>query len=156
MLLCFILSKEFLGQLIPSLQQSAQSMVKRGDQCNAMLAVSNLYYSLLGNIDKVRECLNKAKRFADFAMTNPHNLFLFVIIMNKLLYYIESSEEDIVNREMMEDLVEIVKNHIQTIKTENAETDFLPGIERYFEETLAIINKRKQLGVKKIYQEMMI
>lgn len=151
-----ILSKEFLGQLIPSLQQSAQSMVKRGDQCNAMLAVSNLYYSLLGNIDKVRECLNKAKRFADFAMTNPHNLFLFVIIMNKLLYYIESSDEDIVNREMMEDLVEIVKNHIQTIKTENAETDFLPGIERYFEETLAIINKRKQLGVKKIYQEMMI
>ena len=150
-----ILSKEFLSQLIPSLQQSAQSMVKRGDQCNAMLSVSHLYYSLLGNTDKVRECLNKAKRFADFAMTNPHNLFLFVIIMNKLLYYIESSDEDIVNKEMMEDLVEIVRNHIQTIKTENAETDFLPGIERYFEETLAIINKRKELGVKKIYQEMM-
>ena len=151
-----ILSKEFLSQLIPSLQQSAQSMVKRGDQCNAMLSVSHLYYSLLGNTDKVRECLNKAKRFADFAMTNPHNLFLFVIIMNKLLYYIENSDEDIVNKDMMEDLVEIVRNHIQTIKTENAETDFLPGIERYFEETLAIINKRKQLGVKKIYQEMMI
>ena len=76
--------------------------------------------------------------------------------MNKLLYYIENSDEDIVNKDMMEDLVEIVRNHIQTIKTENAETDFLPGIERYFEETLAIINKRKQLGVKKIYQEMMI
>lgn len=42
-----ILSKEFLAQLIPSLQQGALSMVKRGDQCNAMLAVSNLYFSLL-------------------------------------------------------------------------------------------------------------
>ena len=30
-----ILSKEFLAQLIPSLQQGAQSMVKRGDQCDA-------------------------------------------------------------------------------------------------------------------------
>lgn len=58
-------------------------------------------------------------------MTNPHNLFLFVIIMNNLLYYIENSEEEVVNKEMMEDLVEIVKNHIQTIKTENTEIDFL-------------------------------
>ena len=58
-------------------------------------------------------------------MTNPHNLFLFVIIMNKLLYFIENSEEEVVNKEMMEDLVEIVKNHIQTIKTENTEIDFL-------------------------------
>ena len=63
-------------------------------------------------------------------MTNPHNLFLFVIIMNKLLYYIENSEEEVVNKEMMEDLVEIVKNHIQTIKTENTEIDFLKEIER--------------------------
>ena len=52
-----ILSKEFLAQLIPSLQQGAQSMVKRGDQCNAMLAVSNLYFSLLGDAGKVREAL---------------------------------------------------------------------------------------------------
>ena len=58
-------------------------------------------------------------------MTNPHNLFLFVIIMNNLLYYIDNSEEEVVNKEMMEDLVEIVKNHIQTIKTENTEIDFL-------------------------------
>ena len=58
-------------------------------------------------------------------MMNPHNLFLFVIIMNKLLYFIENSEEEVVNKEMMEDLVEIVKNHIQTIKTENTEIDFL-------------------------------
>ena len=52
-------------------------------------------------------------------MTNPHNLFLF-----------ENSEEEVVNKEMMEDLVEIVKNHIQTIKTENTEIDFLKEIER--------------------------
>ena len=95
-------------------------------------------------------------RFADFAMTNPHNLFLFVIIMNKLLYYIENSEEEVVNKEMMEDLVEIVKNHIQTIKTENTEIDFLKEIERQFEETIAVINKRKAIGKKKIYQDMMI
>ena len=89
-------------------------------------------------------------------MTNPHNLFLFVIIMNNLLYYIENSEEEVVNTEMMEDLVEIVKNHIQTIKTENTEIDFLKEIERQFEKTIAVINKRKAIGKKKIYQDMMI
>ena len=56
----------------------------------------------------------------------------------------------------MEDLVEIVKNHIQTIKTENTEIDFLKEIERQFEETIAVINKRKAIGKKKIYQDMMI
>ena len=89
-------------------------------------------------------------------MANPHNLFLFVIIMNKLLYYIQNSEEEVVNKEMMEDLVEIVKNHIQTIKTENTEIDFLKEIERQFEKTIAVINKRKAIGKKKTYQDMMI
>ena len=79
-------------------------------QCDARS--EQLVLLFVGRCGKVRECVNKAKRFADFAMTNPHNLFLFVIIMNKLLYYIENSEEEVVNKEMMEDLVEIVKNHI--------------------------------------------
>ena len=151
-----ILQKEFLSQLVTSLQQSAQSMVKRRDQCNAMLSVSNLYYSLLENKPKVVECLNKAKRFADFAMTNPQNLNLFVIIMNKIIYYIEKDDEEIFKAEILEDLIEIVKNHIQTIKTENSGADLLPGIEKYFESTLKIIEDRKKLGIKKIYQEISI
>mgnify|MGYP003415944768 CR=1 FL=1 len=50
----------------------------------------------------------------------------------------------------------IVKNHIQTIKTENSGADLLPGIEKYFESTLKIIEDRKKLGIKKIYQEISI
>lgn len=150
-----ILSKEVLSQIITILQQSAQAMVKRGDQCNAMLSVSNLCYSLLGDHKKVIDCLNKAKRFADFAMTNPRNLNLFVLIMNKILYFIEIEEEEFIQPELVDDIIEIVQNHIQTIKTENNDhEDFLPQIEKYFEGTLDIIRKRREEGKKKIYSEV--
>ena len=81
---------------------------------------------------------------------------LFVIIMNKIIYYIEKDDEEIFKAEILEDLIEIVKNHIQTIKTENSGADLLPGIEKYFESTLKIIEDRKKLGIKKIYQEISI
>lgn len=149
-----ILSKEYLSQIINTLQQSAQSMMKRGDQCNVMLSVSNLYYSLLDDKKKVVDCINKAKRFADFAMTNPHNLNLFVIILNKILYYIEIDEEEFFPVDAIDDVIEIIKNHIQTIKTESTTTDFLDAIESYFNNTLDIIKKRKELGKKKIYSEI--
>lgn len=38
----------------------------------------------------------------------------------------------------------------------STEIDFLKEKERYFEDTIEIINKRKTLGKKKIYQDMMI
>ena len=79
-----------------------------------------------------------------------------VIIMNKIIYYIEKDDDEIFKAEMLEDLIEIVKNHIQTIKTENSGADLLPGIEKYFESTLKIIEDRKKLGIKKIYQEISI
>ena len=82
--------RELLSSFITTMQNLSYSLVKRAEQCNAMLCCSSLYYSLLGNRAKANECLNKAKRFADFAMTNPDNLVLFVIIINKYLFFVES------------------------------------------------------------------
>ena len=139
------LPQEVMTPFITTIQQLSQGLVKRAEQCNAMLCCSTLYYFLLGNRDKVNECMNKAKRFADFAMTNPDNLVLFVIIINKYLFYVESLKEEdcFVKTEAVEDVIEIIRNHIQTIKTESTAQNNLPEIERYFEATLSVIKMRK-------------
>jgi len=151
-----ILSQELINQFVSTIQNLAQNLIKRSDQCNAMLNIAQLYYTLLGDKNKVVECLTKSKRFADFAITNPKMLYLHVTILNKIMYFTEIDDnEDFIKASLYEDVIETVKNYIQTITTENKEQkDFLPPIQAYFDRTLEVINKRKLEGKKKIYSEI--
>ena len=149
---------ELMAPFITTLQQLSQGLVKRAEQCNAMLCCSTLYYHLLGNKEKANECLNKAKRFADFAMTNPDNLVLFVIIINKYLYFVEACKDDdcFIKTESVEDVIEIIRNHIQTIKTENTAQTNLSEIERYFESTMDVIKMRKNEKKHRFYEDLVL
>ena len=149
-----ILSNDTLSQIINSLFNSAQKFSKRVEQCNSMLIISNLYYSLLGDKNKVLDCLKKASRFAKFAMSNPSHLFLYIDILNKILYYIEIDDTDFISLDFIEEVIEDIKNHIETIKMENKNSDFIIPIEEYFNRTIEIMKKRKEEGKKKIYGEM--
>ena len=55
---------------------------------------------------------------------------------------------------IVEDVIETIRNHIQTIKTESTNQSFLPDIERYFESTMEIIKKRKEEKTSKFYDEI--
>ena len=150
-----ILSQENLLQFIQTLQNISQGLIKRNDQCNAMLNIAQLYYTLLGDKNKVIECLTKSKRFADFAITNPKMLILYVIILNKIIYFTEIDESEFIKTEFFEDIIETIKNHIQTISSENKETnDFLPSIQSYFDRTLDTIKTKKNEGKRKVYSEI--
>ena len=149
-----ILSNDTLSQIINSLFNSAQKFSKRVEQCNSILIISNLYYSLLGDKNKVLDCLKKASRFAKFAMSNPSHLFLYIDILNKILYYIEIDDTDFISLDFIEEVIEDIKNHIETIKMENKNSDFIIPIEEYFNRTIEIMKKRKEEGKKKIYGEM--
>lgn len=151
-----ILSKDKMLAFSTSLQQIAQALVKRSDQCNAMLNCSHLLFSdSIKEENKVQDCLNKAKKFADFAMTNPQNLNLFILLLNKYLYYIEKGA-NFVQSENLNDIIELIKNHIQTIKTENTNLAFLADIEKYFDITCDVIKARKSLGQHKIFEEIIL
>ena len=118
---------------------------------------SELYFTL-NNAKKAKECINKAKRFADFSMTNPENLPLFIIIINKYIYFIEATEGDnyFFAKDDIDDTIEVVKNHVSTIRNENTNQGFLPEAEKYFKDTLDIITKRAKLGKKAIYGEIIV
>ena len=149
-----ILSKENIENIIKNIQSSAHSLVKRSDQCNSMIFISQLYFSLLKDYKSVNECLEKAKKFADLSMTNPQNLNLFVIILNKMVYYIENSDEKIIESQFINDINEVIQSHIVTLHNENKFIGFLPEIEDYYKRTVDMIKIRREIGKKGIYSEI--
>ena len=89
-----ILSRDNLVAITSNILQVSQSLLKRSDQCLAMLNCSHLYYkTLVDDSNKVIDCLTRAKKFADYAMTNPKNAILFIKIINKYLFYLEKKRK---------------------------------------------------------------
>jgi len=152
-----ILGKDNLIKMSTSLVNYSTKMVKRSDQCMAILSCCNLYWSneVLRDPHKVLECLNKAKKFAEFAMTNAQNLILLVHILNKYIYFIEKNS-GIITSTMINDLMETYSNHNETIKTENSNVSFLADIEKYYANTITVIKARKETGKEKIFSEVEI
>ena len=153
-----ILSHENVENIIKILAESGAKMMKRGDQFNSMLNIAEIYFSVLKDGNKVTEYIGKARKYADFAMTNPQNVVLFVELLNKFLYFVEKGDEVIsIKHEQIDDTIELISNHIQTIKNEvSVDSSYLPAIEKYFENTLDIIRKRKTAdGHKEIYDSLL-
>ena len=138
------------------LRTIGMNLVKRADQCNALLNCAEVYYIL--NPKKSRECMNRAKRIAGFAISNPDNLPLFIVILNKYIRYIEATEGDeyFFDIDDIDDTIDLIKCHISTIKNENNNQSFLPEAEKFFQDTLDIITKRAKEGKKAIYGEIII
>ena len=156
-----ILSRDNLVAITSNIVQVSQSLLKRSDQSLAILNCTHLYYkTLVADSNKIIDCLNKAKKFADYAMTNPKNAILFIKIINKYLFFIEKSESDesidFINPETINDLIELVKNHIQSMKIENKDAEFLPIIEEYYNNTIYLMSQGKKEGKNKILENLMV
>ena len=153
-----ILSKENLENIIKVLMETGNKMTKRGDQFNSMIDIGQIYYIVLKDGNKVLDCINKARKFANFAMTNPQNLVLFVDLLNKYLYFVDANDETVtIKADQIDEIIELIKNHIQTIKNEvSKDSSFLPGIEKYFNNTIEFIKKRKgEENHKAVYDELL-
>ena len=153
-----ILSKENLENIIKVLMATGNKMTKRGDQFNTMIDIGQIYYIVLKDGKKVLDCINKARKFANFAMTNPQNLNLYVDLLNKFLYFIDVENEIVtIKADQIDEMIELIKNHIETIKNEvSKDSSFLPAIESYFNNTIEFIKKRKsEENHKAIYDEIL-
>ena len=145
LLLTINLKNEDIEEIINQLTKNSDNMAQREEQCKSMLIISQLYFSIFKDSKKVIECLNKARRFADFAMTNPPNLILFVEYLNKILFFIEQDAKIVeIKQEEINDLIELIKGHIRTIKSITSDDiSYLNEIEIYFNNTLKSIENKK-------------
>ena len=148
-------------EIIEKFIQNSEETERREDQFKIMIIISQLYYSIFKNGKKVLESLNKARRFADFAMNNPKNLSLLVELLNKFLYFVEQGDNVVdIKKEQIEDIIELIKGHISSIRNVPGEEDlkYLEEIEAYLNNTIDVIKKRKNKGnnekLKEFYQSI--
>jgi vacuolar protein sorting-associated protein 35 len=147
------INKDKIETMIENIIKISQKIGQREEQFKVMLIIAQLYFVLFKDSKKVMDCLNRARRFADFAMTNPRNLVLFIEYLNQILYFIEEDEKVIdIKPEQIVDIIELIKGHIRTIKNiPSDDIDFLEYIEVYFNNTLMSIEYRKKNSNKKDY-----
>ena len=141
-----ILTPEQKKKLINTFIKIDEEMESREQQFKLILIISKLYYELFKDFKKVNECLIKARRFADFEMTISKNIFLYIDLINIMIYFVEKENNIIeIKKEQIEDLIELVKGHIKTIKINKKEKhkNSIIGEEKYFINTLDILKKRK-------------
>ena len=145
LLLTINIKNEDVEEIINQLIKNSDNMKQREEQCKSMLILSQIYFSIFKDSKKVIECLNKARRYADFAMTNPPNLILFVEYLNKILFFIEQDLKIVeIKQEEINDLIELIKGHIRTIKSITSDDiSYLNDIEIYFNNTLKSIENKK-------------
>lgn len=130
--------------------QLSNKILKKSDQCIYLLNCANLFYSnIIKDDQKINECLAKAKKCADFAMTDPKNCILFIKIINKYIFFIEKCKNDNefnynIENGVIEEMIDFVKHYIQNLRNEVERPEYLPEIEEYFNYTILIIKNRNK------------
>lgn len=136
---CF--GHENFDTLVSNSLQYCGKLLKKPSQCEAMTIATSLYYCFfLKDGNKVMDYLKKALRVADVSMSSPKNLYLFVQLLNKYLYFF-SIDAPFVTAEDIGNLSELLTEHISGIDEKDDEA--VKRAIKYLE------NTRKSVAIKK-------
>ena len=113
----------------------------------SLINCSKLYYNESNkDINKIIELLNKAKKTAVYAMTNPENTILFIYILNEYLKYdgIIENFDQIAKADDVSEIIEAINNYLTSLLSENNNNKkTISKIENYYKNTKELIKLRK-------------
>jgi hypothetical protein len=116
-----ILSKKSFLFVIKEVTNYIKFLQKRTETTKAILDSCDLYYNVnLLDKKKVETLINDAIKEAEFAMINPENLDLFIIILNKMLFY-SKDKNNFIKLEKIQTYLNYVKDHLPEVKKINEE-----------------------------------
>ncbi|KAF7459311.1 putative vacuolar sorting protein 35 [Cryptosporidium felis] len=101
--------------LASKLAQYSAKLLRKPDQCRAILMCSHLFWNNEANRDsnRVLECMQKCLKIADSAVqVSPNNSVLFIDILEKYMYYLEQGSPNI-TVEFISKLVALCYEQIQ-------------------------------------------
>jgi hypothetical protein len=147
--ICYIniLSKENMINIAGKIEKICEKIKKKDEQCISMINCSKLYYNENNkDINKIIELLNKAKKTAVYAMTNPENTILFINILNEYLKYdsIIENFDQIAKVDDVSEIIEAINNYLTSLISENNNNKkTISKIENYYKNTKELIKLRK-------------
>ena len=141
-----ILSKDNLIKISTKIEKICDKINKKNEQCLSLINSSKLYYNDINkDVNKVIELLNKAKKTAVYAMTNPENTILFIYILNEYLRYDEKIEDfdKMAKVDDINEIIEAINNYLMSLKSENNDKTVISKIENYYKNTIELIKSKK-------------
>ena len=146
--ICFIsiLSKENMINIAGKIEKICDKIKKKDEQCISLINCSKLYYNESNkDINKIIELLNKARKTAVYAMTNPENTILFINILNEYLKYdgIIENFDQIAKADDVSEIIEAINNYITSLSENNNNKKTISKIENYYKNTKELIKSRK-------------
>eukprot|EP01068_Selenidium_serpulae_P015224 Selendium_serpulae@DN6187_c0_g1_i5.p3 len=133
--------------LAQKLTVHGSKLLKKPDQCRAVLNSSHLYWENPQTRDpgRVLECLKKCLTIADSALeASSTNVYLLVEILNAYLYYFEAGNTWIESG-FISKLITLCCDHLSLQETEQE-------VKKHFVNTLKSIKIRQTEGTKTQYQ----
>ena len=141
-----ILSKDNLIKIATKIEKICDKINKKNEQCLSLINSSKLYYNDINkDLNKVIELLNKAKKTAVYAMTNPENTILFIYILNEYIRYDDKIEDfdKIAKVDDINEIIEAINNYLMSLKSENNDKTVINKIENYYKSTIDLIKSKK-------------
>ena len=141
-----ILSKDNLIKIATQIEKICDKINKKNEQCLSLINSSKLYYNDINkDLNKVIELLNKAKKTAVYAMTNPENTILFIYILNEYIRYDDKIEDfdKIAKVDDINEIIEAINNYLMSLKSENNDKTVINKIENYYKSTIDLIKSKK-------------
>jgi len=127
---------------------AASKLLKKPDQCRAVVVCSHLFWSGKNreaeggecrDSKRVTECLKKAVRIANQCMDSTIQLQLFVEVLNRYLYYFEK-KADTVTVTVINQLLEKIREDLPGLEG----TDETALIGKHFESTIGHVQLKKE------------
>ena len=136
------LDKNYLSVILSLIESYITETSNKEIQCNQYLILSYLYFSLFNDKDKIILYLDKAVEVASQEESNNNKIFLFVSIINKVIYYIEKG----INIDKINGLTTQINNLLKEEKSPD-ET-----IVSYYNSTNELIKSKKESDKKELYK----
>ncbi|CAH3032160.1 unnamed protein product [Pocillopora meandrina] len=127
---------------------AASKLLKKPDQCRAVVVCSHLFWSGKSreadggecrDSKRVTECLKKAVRIANQCMDSTIQVQLFVEVLNRYLYYFEQ-KADTVTVTVINQLLEKIREDLPGLEG----TDETELIRKHFESTVTHVQIKKE------------
>ncbi|CDJ59320.1 vacuolar sorting protein 35, putative [Eimeria maxima] len=143
------LEREIFESLATKMTQHAAKLLKKVDQCRAVLSCSHLYWNTAAYRDsrRVLECLQKCLKIADLTVqTNSSHVSLFIEILNKYVYYFDQNNTE-VTTDFIQNLLALCAEHCRF-----AELDKDDDVMKSFRNTLQHLRLKKQTDTTNRYK----
>ncbi|PFH36429.1 putative vacuolar sorting protein 35 [Besnoitia besnoiti] len=136
------LEKENHENISAKITQHAAKLLKRPDQCRAILACSHLFWNneRVRDSRRVLECLQKCLKIADIAVqSSTTHVGLFTDILDKYIYYYERDNHE-VTVDFIQNLLALCAEHVNFALQEAGQEEALAN----FRNTVRYLKHKKE------------